>query len=230
MHAALIIPQHTRADLTRACIDSIRRHETHPWPIIVIDDGSPDDSADQIAAQIAPREHGGPNLSLIRQARRGLTVAWNRAAAAATTPFLIFLNNDVVAHGSFAESLVQPLAASAALMTGVRLRREAALPPRVLDQLPTRDFLEGWCLAIRTDVFRRLCGFDETLELYWSDTDCQCRLLKAYPSHPTPLIAIPRLPLHHFAHRTTRADSNSRTLWKKDRNTFLRKWKLRPSC
>ncbi|MCC7423497.1 MAG: glycosyltransferase family 2 protein [Planctomycetaceae bacterium] len=131
MSATVIIPQHGRADLTLACITSIRRHESHPWPILVIDDGSPDKSAQQLTqllhlqsdhAQLAAPStklagsqclpngvSHSSHITVLHQPHRGLTAAWNTAALHATTPILVFLNNDTIASGPFLQSLILPL-------------------------------------------------------------------------------------------------------------------------
>lgn len=296
MSATVIIPQHGRADLTLACITSIRRHESHPWPILVIDDGSPDKSAQQLTqllhlqsdhAQLAApstKLAGSQCLSngvfhsslitVLHQPHRGLTAAWNTAALHSTTPILVFLNNDTIASGPFLQSLILPLqephrppthpgcgseqpgcrinrlamspshdvpaplspSPPCPALTGVRLRTESSLPKPLLKLLPTRQFLEGWCFAVRRDDLLRLGGFDESMTLYWSDTDFQCRLLQSHEpllQRPTgqadnstacPFIAMPHLPLRHLGHQTTHAAPTHRQQWHTDRAAFIRKW------
>ncbi len=247
--ATIIIPQHGRADLTLAAIRSIRDTDPIPWPILVVDDGSPDDSAERVAGI------DDAKVTLLRQPHRGVTAAWNHAARRAETEILVFLNNDVEARGPFVAPLIAPLLEPLApasgdwgwgegadapsrlhpaphpgcdrppLITGVRVRRETALPRQILECLPTRRFLEGWCFALRRELFDLLGGLDESLPLYWSDTDLQCRALRlASEPHTVALRAIPNLLLRHFAHRTTHALGDHHARWRTDRATFVRKW------
>lgn len=108
-------------------------------------------------------------------------------------------------------------------MTGVRLRTERSLPPHLLRHLPTTRFLEGWCFALRREDFLKLNGFDESMRLYWSDTDLQCRLLESNRHTPPQdaLAPIPDLPLQHLSHRTTHANPTHRRQWNQDRQAFI---------
>lgn len=239
----LIIPQHGRSDLTIACVESILRHESQPLSLLIVDDGSPDDSAAQIEHFLAgrpssPAPPASADIKLLRRSHRGLTAAWNEAARHAGTPTLLFLNNDVLATAPFIGSLIKPLVAdgpsssySPVLVTGARLRRETALPNSVLARLPMKHVLEGWCIALRRRDFEQLGGFDETMRLYWSDTDLQCRLLEANPVRASNIedrrLQAIDIPLKHLAHQTTRATPTRGTQWNADREAFVRKWSNR---
>jgi GT2 family glycosyltransferase len=50
MKVGVVIPIHGGRDLTLACLDSLARSTLEPAEIVVVDDGSPDDSADAIHA------------------------------------------------------------------------------------------------------------------------------------------------------------------------------------
>jgi GT2 family glycosyltransferase len=258
MSATIIIPQHGRADLTLACLASIRQHDPHPWPAIVIDDGSPDDSFHHLKATLSASQGDTARAShigrtrLFQQSHQGLTAAWNRAARQASTRILLFLNNDALTTGPFIEELITPLLQevrpdasipTTPLLTGIRRRTESSLPPTIFPRLPTTQFLEGWCFAIRRDDYLRLGGFDETMRIYWSDTDLQCRLLEDDSAldhgltppppntHPPKsharFIALPDLPIRHLGHRTTRGLPTRRQQWHADRSAFIAKWSRR---
>ncbi|MBW3542808.1 MAG: glycosyltransferase [Planctomycetes bacterium] len=217
--AALIIPQHGRSDLTIACLQSIRRHEPVPPTAIVVDDGSLLEHVERI------RRLQFGNVGVIAAGRSGVSAAWNcGAAAAAGCSRLVFLNNDVLADGPFLERLLEPLRMPNCLMAGARLRRETALPKETLARLPSNTFLEGWCLAVRRADFDAAGGFDESLRLYFSDTDLQGRLLANAGRSADALAAVPGLPVRHLGHATTRALPQRRRKWREDRTRFLEIW------
>src|SRR5262249_7201472 len=83
----VIIPQRNLAALTLACIQSLQRFEE--IKIVVVDDGSGDDSAEEI------RWANLPNCGLIKQPPHGVTAAWNAGIRRAETQFVLLLNNDV---------------------------------------------------------------------------------------------------------------------------------------
>lgn len=215
--ATIIIPQHGQSRLTVDCIASHRRYESIRWPILIIDDGSP---AADIATVKAMRDE---QVTVITQPHVGVTAAWNRAAHHAATPVLVFLNNDVIFQGPVIEELTKPLIEHSAVITGARLRQENALPPHIVDRLPTTEFLEGWCFAVLKETWSGLGGFDESMRLYFSDTDFQARAI-LHQSSAQSLIAMTQLPLRHLGHRTAHRLPHRNAQWRADRDAFVKKW------
>jgi len=212
----IVIPQHGRVGLSIAAIRALRSIEPVAWPIVVVDDGSPPPAA-ELVAQCCPE------IRLLLQPHRGVTAAWNHALQAVTTPLVILLNNDVKIREPWVDRLLQPLRAGAAPLSGVELRPERALPPHVLAQLGRAEFVAGWCWAFLAEDARAIGGFDESLRMYFSDTDLQARLLRLRPNECEPAI-IARLSIRHSGHASTRLLSNRRDLWERDRARFIAKW------
>jgi glycosyltransferase involved in cell wall biosynthesis len=234
MDATIVIPQYGRSELTCACVRSIRACERTAWPIVVVDDGSG-------AADVARvRDAGFDGTVVVTQTHRGVTSAWNRGLAACESRFVVFVNNDVTWTGPAVERLIGPLREERALATGVRWRRERSLPSSILRWLPSGDFLEGWCFAAVRAALDKIGGFDESLAVYFSDTDLQARLMSLWrESRPAVdrraahgadvrrgLEVVEELPLHHAGHRTARALPDRRAVWMRDRKTFIEKWEV----
>jgi len=213
----LVIPQYNTARLTRDFVQSLLRHEPAPWPIIVIDDGSPQQLARFEPSELAHR------VTYLRQAHAGLTVAWNRALATVTTPYAIVINNDVVAHGPAVDRLVVPLRQQQALIVGAGDREERDWPPLTRQPIPRQPLLQGWCLAFAVETWRQLGGFDETLKLYFSDTDFQLQALAQQHSDMATLISVD-VPWQHLGHRTLHQMPEHRGQWRRDRQRFWEKW------
>ena len=114
-------------------------------------------------------------------------------------------------------------------MTGVATRVERALPARILAGLSLRTFLEGWCFAVSSAQWNAVSGFDESLRVYWSDTDFQLRVgLSARGGSRQPLLGVENLPLRHLGHRTAHdreCVSDRRGVWREDRERFVEKWR-----
>ena len=214
----IVIPQFGRAELTCACIESLRHHEPVLWPVLVVDDGSP---AEDICA-VSDQKLAG--VRLVRQEHAGVTAAWNLAVSQIETAIAVFVNNDVLLDGPAIERLAVPLRENAALVCGAAWRRERMLPPGVLQRLPTDRFLQGWCFAVRIETVRRLGGFDRSMRLYWSDTDFQARAMLAASARDEPLVCCPNLPIRHFGHRTAARVANRSATWRADRAAFIAKW------
>jgi GT2 family glycosyltransferase len=209
-----VIPQHDRAELTIGVVRELRAHEPVQWPIVVVDDGSRFDAAEAVEGSCG-------DIRLLRQPHRGVTAAWNHGLSEVSTPLAILLNNDVTIDGAWVDALLRPLRESAALLSGAELRRERAVPAAVLERLGRSEFVAGWCWAFRTEDVRGLGGFDESLRMYFSDTDLQARLLARSGSEPA---VVEELPLRHLEHRSTRMLKDRRALWQADRARFIEKW------
>ena len=212
LSTTIIIPQFNQPELTRQAIQSLRQYDAHRWPILVVDNGS--------SAQSLRRLHDlhDPDTEILALPRQGLTAAWNAAARRCQTATLVFLNNDTLSTGPWVEALLAPLENNQAWISGAEARHEPHLQPAL-------QLLAGWCFAVRFDTFLAVDGFDEALQLYFSDTDFQMRVRDQFSSSTIPAWAIvPGLPLSHLSHRTAQQLSNRRPLWRADRERFQARW------
>ena len=90
----VIIPTYNRAGLLRACLESLRL-QTQPFSdfeVVVVVDGSNDGTPALLQHLATPYR-----LRAIHQRNSGQHVARNRGAAAATAPYLLFLDDDMIA-------------------------------------------------------------------------------------------------------------------------------------
>ncbi len=84
----VITPTYNRADLVREAIDSVLQQTFTDFELIVIDDGSTDESEAVIGAIDDPR------LKYIKQENGGASAARNRGLAEATGEWVAFLDSD----------------------------------------------------------------------------------------------------------------------------------------
>ena len=216
----LVIPQRNHVALTLDCIASICNTDPTPWPILVVDDASDDEERRRL-------DHAdATNRWAVETARhtehRGVAAAWNTGASRAPTPYVVWLNNDVVADGPWVEQLVGPLRSRALEIVGVAWRTEGAVDRRLLTAHGGGRFLQGWCFAASKRTWEKLGGFDERMAVYWSDTDFFIRARRA----GLRLGAVDRLPLRHLGHRTAHDGSclpDRNVRWRRDRAAFLQK-------
>lgn len=213
--ATIVIPQFNYPELTARCVASLRRWDGPDWPILVVDDGS------RPATRAWRALASDPQLTLVSCRHRGVTAAWNSGVLLAATPLVVLVNNDVVWTGPALAELLQPLRAGRAQLVGARWRHEPRLPPGAGSQ----RLLAGWCLALARDTSRRLHGFDDRLELYFSDTDFQLRVRRLRAADdPDPLLCVD-VPLRHAGHGTTRALPERQAAWRRDAARFREKWR-----
>jgi glycosyltransferase involved in cell wall biosynthesis len=86
------------------CITALRRHTRQPWELIVVDDGS----TDETSAYLASVQDAAPvPVTVIADATsRGLPAAINQGLRAARGEYLVVLNNDVVVTDGWLGQLI----------------------------------------------------------------------------------------------------------------------------
>ena len=99
---SVIIPTYNRANSVGKAIQSVLDQTFKDLEIIVVDDGSTDDSAPVLAAF-------GDRIRLIQQANRGVSGARNTGVRAATGKWIAFLDSDDQWHSSKLEKQLDAL-------------------------------------------------------------------------------------------------------------------------
>ncbi len=114
---SIVIPVHGRAALTRQCIETILGEPPGgPFEIVVVDDASPDMTAEMLAA------FGDPVRVVSRAENGGFATACNDGAAEARGAGLVFLNNDTIPKRGWLDALVEHAARNPkAAVVGSRL-------------------------------------------------------------------------------------------------------------
>src|SRR5215831_12580916 len=97
--ADVVIPNWNGAKLLGRCLDALAAQTVRPARVIVVDNGSDDQSEDVVAGHQAVEW-----LSLGRN--RGFSAAANAGIATSTAPYVALLNNDALAEPGWLEALV----------------------------------------------------------------------------------------------------------------------------
>lgn len=93
----IVVPCFNAAHFILDCLSSVFANEFSDFEIVLIDDGSTDESAKLVASFFA-HEIAQGRLSIISQPNAGLSAARNRGIAAASGGHLIFLDADDILH------------------------------------------------------------------------------------------------------------------------------------
>ena len=170
--------------------------------VIVIDNASPDDSADRVQ-RLAQRD---PRITLVRNdENRGFAAACNQGATAVSQPWIAFVNPDAyVERDTLSRLVAHATARAGAGLLGVELVDEAGVvdlasrraDPSLRDQLsglgrrenlflgmdPAQkvqavDAVSGALMLLPTGLYVRLGGMDEGYRLHAEDLDL-CRRVR----------------------------------------------------
>ena len=171
----VIVPAYRAGATIGRALASVAAQTLKPRAVVVVDDGSPDDTA-AAAEAMRPRLEG-VELKVIRQANAGAGAARNRALAEATTRYVAFLDADdewlpeklarsmaklesgdyvLVAH----DSVEVRDGRETRLDCAARFRAHAAAP---FVGLYRRGFIDTTTVVARRDAVAAAGGFDTTL-------------------------------------------------------------------
>jgi GT2 family glycosyltransferase len=188
--ASIVIPVYGQIEHTLGCLRALSA-----WPprvafeVIVVDDGSPDDSGEVLPAIAGLRYHR-------RAENGGFIAACNDGAALARGEYLVFLNNDTVPQPGWLDALLDTFAEQpGAGLVGAQLlypdgrlqeaggvvfadgsgwnygRNESPIDPRFA-YLRDVDYASGAAIAIPRALFMQVGMFDARYApAYYEDTD-----------------------------------------------------------
>jgi len=220
---SIVIPTHNTSDLTMACLRSIERASPESTEVILVDDGSADDTVARVGEAF-------PTVRIVSHTpAAGFTIAANRGLLEASGELLLLLNSDTEIYAHTLPRLQQAFADNPRLgAAGAALhfpdgspQWSAASEPGViwifmlttgfaggLQRLPgyrkirplgagrTRrvDWVTGAAMVIRRSAWNQVGALDERFHFYGQDLDYCLRLRDA--GWEVSIIADARV-LHH---------------------------------
>lgn len=187
---AVIIPTLNRAELVAQLVQTVMSMEGAPDEIVVVDDGSTDDTAERLSRV--------PDVQFVEGSSRGPAAARNAGVASSSSDWLIFLDDDDEPDADWMTSfrgLASANPDASHLSTGYRFREgltadertPAPLGPAFSDV--TASYLGG-TFAVRRSLFDFVGGFDPRLR-YLEFTDLALRIFDSCGGTPTACAADP---------------------------------------
>lgn len=193
---SIIVPNwNGRAFLSR-CVGGLLQSATEygaPFELLLMDDASTDNSAEETAAQF-------PQVHFVKQNKNhGFGHTVNHAAQLATGNLLVLVNNDLVPRAGFIEHLCKHFEGASDLfgVSGKTVDWDAGSPNHVNmtaawgngrlqlkwsdDDVPMPTMLmQGGSCAVRRDLFLKFGGLQPLYApAYWEDYDLSYQALKA---------------------------------------------------
>lgn len=186
---SIVMPVHRRADVVGAAIASVRAQQHPAWELVVVDDGSGDDTVDVVRRAAAD----DARIRLIERENGGAGAARNTGLAAVRGDFVAFLDADNTWRS---EHLAAALAAlletdGPGVHTGVRMigannADDSTAPVETyrgedgtFEDLLAGNFIDLNALVVRRDVAAAVGPFDETLRR-WIDWEWLLRIGKRF--------------------------------------------------
>lgn len=179
VRVAVIVPVFNRPRAVLEALDSIAAQTLSPAKLIIVDDGSTDDTAGQVEGWLASHRLTF-EARLIRQSNCGPSAARNRGVDyAARCELLAFLDSDDLWPADYLTRMVQALASSPSAVaassdlrqTDQRSGRSTVLGMgRLCGRATARIFLDGpsppSSTVVRAAAFDRIGGFEQQYRVF----------------------------------------------------------------
>jgi glycosyltransferase involved in cell wall biosynthesis len=211
---SVIIPTYNRRAMVDEAIGSVLAQSYKAFELIVVDDGSQDGTADQLAKY-------GSSLQLVSREKNGVAAARNYGVSIAKGRYVAFLDSDdlwapkkleiqtafMEQHPEFQICQTQE----------IWIRHGARVNPKAKHQKPSGDVFRRsleLCLVsasaamMRTELFSRVGGFDESFPVC-EDYDLWLRIAVDH--------SIPLIPLALVIKQGGHTDQLSHSIWGMDR-------------
>lgn len=189
----IVMPTWNRAGIIEDAIRSVENQRFTDWELIVVDDGSTDNTGEVIAA-LAKRD---PRIRYVTQAHAGQSAARNRALHTAKGELIAYLDSDNVWYSEFLATAVALFGNNPEMACAYGAM--VAEPPHVRHRLKFDPFdrarlLDGNYIPMSTLIHRRTLvdqygGFDEQLATH-EDWDLVLRYTEHRPAYRIPVLAV----------------------------------------
>jgi glycosyltransferase involved in cell wall biosynthesis len=179
----VVVPCYQQAEYLPACLDSIAAQTKPPIEIIVVDDGTPDDSVALVCGSAsAPK-----NLRYVRVTNRHLAAARNTGLMLARGVAFLPLDADDTIEPTFIEKTLPMLEFNDVVCVGLREHgaRDGIYLPGY--DMPLEEVTEShqwvmnrlfYCCLFRTELLRSCGGYNPRMMYGWEDYDLHIDLMR----------------------------------------------------
>lgn len=188
---SVVMPVRDRAALVGDAIESVVAQRYPHWELIVVDDGSQDDTAAAVSRYLSDTR-----IRLERIEHVGAAAARNHALRLAQGDLIAYLDSDNLWYPGFLDAAVAALDAqtSTALVYGALASKSHGLPGAILFEdfdrarLLQANYIDLNALVHRRELYTRLGGFDQSLTRL-IDWDLLLRYTADDRAHALPVLA-----------------------------------------
>lgn len=194
MEISVVIPVYNAEKTILKCLKSLSSQTYRSFEIILIDNNSTDNSVQLIKDFISKNE--GLNIKLIHELKQGSCAARNRGARIAKGKIIVNTDPDCVADKNWLKDILSAFDDDSigAVAGNIYGFSPESLIEKFLSIFTLRgsgkyqilnryNILEGGFatanLSIRKDVFKKIGGFDEDINIYGEDHDICARIYRA---------------------------------------------------
>jgi len=236
---SIIIPVFNKLTYTRQCIEAILKDDTIQYEIIVVDNGSTDNTREYLQTINA-------NIKIISNKENvGFTIACNQGARIALGDYIVFLNNDTTPQFGWLKELVKTAkrdptigaVGSKLVFPDGKLQEAGCLifsdgtayrfgnmddpNAKQYNEVIEVDYCSAACLLVVKEIFDRIGGFDIRFSPAYAEDSDLCFSIRALGYK---VLYCPTAVIQHHENITA-GKSKSSALAKIAERKFAEKWK-----
>ena len=227
----IILVNYNGGQVTRECVDSLKRMRNQEYQVMIVDNCSTDDSPMELNRAYAE----DPQVSVIAtEDNRGFAGGNNfgiRTALERGSEWILLLNNDTEAAEDFLDRMTADIDRESIYAPRINYFSDKKTPwyaagiidfgtGIVKNGDPEKggevSFASGCCMLFSADVFRRIGEFDEDYFMYYEDVDYCLRARAA----GIRIVYKPEAVVYHKVGATTGGELSQLSIYYNNRNRF----------
>jgi glycosyltransferase involved in cell wall biosynthesis len=171
----VVIPCYRQAEYLAEAVESVVGQTYRDWEIVIVDDGSPDDTA--AAAESLIAAHPDRRIRLLRQANEGLAAARNAGIAASSGRYILPLDADDILLPEMLERTTALLDAEPGVAIAYTDQRQFGAVSRIVrtadwdTDLQRRRNLFAATALFRREIWEAVGGYDPAMRQGYEDWD-----------------------------------------------------------
>ena len=169
----VFVPNYNYAEHITKTLESISRQTVKPYEVIIVDDGSTDNSVKVIEKYLSSHRDDGVKYTFIKQKNHGVVYTKNLALKLVKTNHVIFLDSDDVLAPTYVEKTVRKMREDNADV--VYTKMESSIAKTKFDmmkfnkiQLRLGNYIHNSAL-INMEMFRRVGGYKSAMKDGYED-------------------------------------------------------------
>jgi len=211
---SIVVPSYNRSALLKTSIQSVLNQVHQGWELLVVDDGSTDDTREQVAS------FNDNRIRHIWQPNAGAAAARNNGARQATGDYIVFLDSDDTAEPSWLEEFAKVIKETSADIITCGINRFDSAGMKIESRLHTDGhelqrhygiFLAG-SYAVRREKFLAAGGFDQQLPS-GHHTELSIRLIPLVDDGTLTIVHIPKTLVNIHEHEGPKIRKNWRSIF-----------------
>jgi len=231
-------------DLTLKCLKSLEKITYSHAKILLVDNGSTDDTAAAVKLEFPQVEilQLEKNLGYAGGNNAGFEFVKNKI----NSKYIIFLNNDTIVDPGFAEPLLQEFSDPLVGQTVPKIFyadqpdliwfggsiinmwtgsiKHAGIREKDREKfmtVKTVDYATGCCICMRTSDFDNMQGFDQSFPMYGEDVDLSLRLKEQGKK----ILFVPESYIWHKVSASLGGAFSLKKLWRRQKGNWKLMWK-----